>query len=498
VRTAARHLTAILLLAASGCASTIVLDQSWIEVRSKNFSIYTTLAERDARALLEDLELFRATLLVVTKLRATKPRVPNEIYAFQSTNDYAPFRPMRYAAGHFVPTLRSNLMAFATDLGIQGRAVLYHEYTHFLVHNEGPVQYPLWFDEGFAELLGSIDVLGALVRVGIVPPHRLPWLFYPEKVSYERLIRAHTYADFTGRELAMFYTQSWLLVHYLTLGRSGQGDIFSTNLTRYVDRIQQHVDEEQAFREAFGVDVNDLEERLAKYVKEIPSYGLPRRDLLKGLEISVRPVPLDEIGARLGWLAIAERKTSLAERLFERAREANPGNARAVAGIAEVHKVGRDWEEAEADYRRAIELAPDDWQNQLDYAEYFADRAFLEEDGRDEHLAQARERLTRVIAMAPEIPEPHAILGMTYTIGNQPPEPGIAPLERAAELLPSHPDTDFPLAKLHARAGHRKRAIELLRRIVYRPHGEPNSEAVKLLEQLEREAGEAKTSPSPN
>jgi len=433
VRTAARHLTAILLLAASGCASTIVLDQSWIEVRSKNFSIYTTLAERDARALLEDLELFRATLLVVTKLHATKPRVPNEIYAFQSTNDYAPFRPMRYAAGHFVPTLRSNLMAFATDLGIQGRAVLYHEYTHFLVHNEGRRPYPLWSDN----------------------------------------------------DLGAFYAQAWLLVHYLVLGQAGN---VAQHLDRYLERVGRGVAVEQAFHDAFGIDVDDLDDRLQEYARKIPSFGLPRRDLAQGLEISVRSVSLDEIATRLGWFAFIMGKVALAQGYFERASAANPNNARASAGLAEIYRVHERWGEAEAAYRRSLELAPDDWQNELEFAEYYAFRAQRDEADREANLAQSRERLARVIERAPEIPEGHAELGITYLIGDQPPEPGIEPLERAARLLPSHPWIEYPLAQLHYRAGHRARAIELLRRVVYQPHGDSNRDAVRLLEQLEHEA----------
>jgi tetratricopeptide (TPR) repeat protein len=485
-----RSLIAIVLLALVACAGPVALDVGWIEVSTKNFSIYSTMSESDARSLLEDLELFRAALLSVTRLRDVRPHVPTEIYAFQASRDYRPFRPAPGVVGHFLPGLRANLVGLsAGENGVLARVVLYHEYTHFLLHDEGRGHYPLWFDEGFAEMLSSVDVLGALVRVGTVPQHRMQALMMPRKVAYERVIGAQSFRGWNDYEIAMFYAQSWLLVHHLILGQGGK---FTPRLDRYLDRVAQGIDNTKAFEDAFGIDVDELDERLTAYAKEIPSFGLPRRDLLKKLEIKVRSVPTDEIANRLGWFAIATGRLPLAKGYFERAAEENPNRARAIAGLAELNKFDKKWAEAEAGYRRSLELSPDDWQNQLELAEYFAFRAYLEEAGREENLARARERLARVIELAPDHPDAHAVLGTTYTIGDQPPEPGIEPLERAAKLLPAHAEIEFPLAQLHYRAKHRARALELLRLVVYQAHGRAIPDAVKMLEELERDASEAK------
>jgi tetratricopeptide (TPR) repeat protein len=489
MRTVHRAVIGIGLLALAGCATTPALDRPWVEVSSRNFAIHSTLAEPDARRLIEDLELFRATLLAVTRLRDATPRVPTEIYAFERSSDYAPFRPGPHIVGYFVPTLRNNLVALsAGEDGVQSRVVLFHEYAHFLLRNEARRSYPMWFDEGFAELLSSVDVLGALVRVGIVPSHRVSWLLYAPKIPYSRVLGARSFEGWSSNDVGSFYAQSWLLVHYLALGQGGN---FTPRLDRYLDQIGQGVPVERAFPDAFGIDVDDLGGRLEEYAKKVPSFGLPRRDLAKDLAISVRRVPVDVIGNGLGWLAIAIGKQPLARDHFERALAANPTNARAIAGIAEVDKFAARWSEAETGYQRSLELAPDDWQNQLEYAEYFAYRAQQQEADREANLARAREGLARAIDLAPDIPEGHAMLGVTYAIGQQPSEPGIAPLERAARMLPANPMIEFPLAQLHQRAGHRARAIELLRRVVNQPHGEANPDAVALLDQLEHEARDA-------
>ncbi|TMA31505.1 MAG: hypothetical protein E6J87_15530 [Deltaproteobacteria bacterium] len=227
-----------------------------------------------------------------------------------------------------------------------------------------------------------------------------------------------------------------------------------------------------------------------KYQQKVPTFGVPRPRLAPDFAATVRSVPRDEIYTRLGWLALANEKPVLAKRLFEQASAANRTNARAIAGTAETHKFHREWDEAESGYLRALELAPDDWQNHLELAEYLLQRATLEEAQRAQRLATAREHLARAIALAPEIPEGHAMLGITQAMSGEL-DAGIASLEHALALLPSHPAIEHPLAQLHHRAGHRERAIELLRRVVHRAHGDEDPEAARLLEQLEREAAEA-------
>jgi len=472
----------LVLLAAAGCASQLASDPGWLETRSANFALYTTLDEARARELIEHLELFRAAILAITRVPNVHPHVPTEIYAFRLQSDYRPFEPFENSAGFFRQTLRVNYLALAADASAaQAREALYHEYTHFVIQNEGSGHYPLWFEEGFADLLSSLDVRGANVRVGVPPAGRALSLQYGTPLPWARVLRARSYEGFDQTELSMFYAQSWLLVHHLALGGGGK---VSERLRRYVERIEHRVPEERAFREAFEIEVADLGPRLKKYRRTIPIFGLPREKLTPDLQTRVRSVALDEIRTRLGWLAVANEKPVLARRLFENASAANPKNARAIAGIAEGHRFARRWDEADAGYRQALALDPSDWRNPLDLARYLLDRASVEDERRTERLASAREHLARAIELAPEMPEGHATLGLVQAASGDLAD-GIASLERALALLPANSAIEYPLAQLHSRAGHRKRAIELLRSVVYRVHSGADVEATKLLETLE-------------
>src|SRR5204863_9739103 len=144
---------------------------------------------------------------------------------------------------------------------------------------------------------------------------------------------------------SVFYAQSWLLVHHLVLG-GGSG--VSSQLRSYVENVGRRVPEEQAFRDAFGIEVSDLGPRLQQYQQKILAFAWPRDKFAPEVAATVRTVPRGEIRTRLGWLALASDKPVLAKRLFESASAANPSNARAIAGIAETHKFERRWDEAEA------------------------------------------------------------------------------------------------------------------------------------------------------
>src|SRR5262245_1749288 len=241
----------VLVLAGSGCAGTAAREQGWLEVRSANFSIYTPLAERAAREMLEDFELFRAAVLTVTKMGSVQPQLPTEVYVFQSEGDFRPFDPRENAAAFFRPTLRVNFAALAVGARAEeARATFYHQYTHFLLQNEGAGHHPLWFDEGFAELLSSIEVRGKNVRIGDPPKQHASWLRSGSSMPYSRVIRARRSQDFSEDELEMFYAQSWLLVHHLMLGKDSND--FAAQMQRYVERIERGAEPEGAFRESFG------------------------------------------------------------------------------------------------------------------------------------------------------------------------------------------------------------------------------------------------------
>ena len=133
-----------------------------------------------------------------------------------------------------------------------------------------------------------------------------------------------------------------------------------------------------------------------------------------------------------------------------------------------------------ATIERALDLAPDDFENQLERAEAFHYLADVK--GQRDLIPAAREHYARAIELAPDIPEGHLMLARTYLLTQEDPAPGLQSAERAHELLPGQHDIQLGLAQLYARAGRRGEAIACARRALLLSDGDDKAAAELLAE----------------
>jgi tetratricopeptide (TPR) repeat protein len=477
----------ILLLLLAACASTPLEQRAWLEVRSPNFTLYSDLPQAQAVALVGDLELFRAVARTGMSARRLEPRLPTRIFAFAHSGELRPFSPTDWGGAFFQSGLRQNAMAF--DAGgssrVDARSSLFHEYTHFLLHNQTAGAVPLWYHEGFATFMQTLRLEDDVVFIGAAPTR--DGTVWTEGHDLETIFRARGFASWDGRQIWIFYLQSWQLVHYFTLGPGKQVKIGSA-LARYTRLVEQGEDEEQAFEAAFGMDFNALGRAIDDYnrLKKIPALSIPRSAFAPETGREIRALPPAEIAVQLGFLALQMKRPDLAEAYFTRAIAADPAASRAHAGIGVVKQLRGPGEDARPHFERALALAADDFENHLEMAEWLHQLA--DDQKRVELLPEAREHYRRAIELAPEIPEGHAMLGTTYLLTDEDPAPGIELIEHARELLPGDVSTLLPLAKLYRRAGRRGEARTLALRARVWSQGEEREEAAQLLETIETTA----------
>jgi hypothetical protein len=192
----------------------------WAEYRSDNFAIYTDLRPRAAESALKDLERFRIATLAVTGLPPRDENVRMQIVLFARSRDFNRFRPNRNVAAFYADTWAGPRMVIGAHRGVATTtAYLYHEYVHYLLREHSDVRYPMWYDEGFAEVLASAEVRRDGVRIGSMneDQHHLSWLraFGPLPVAELLSPRKLRRRD----DLSQFYASAWLFTHYLQLGR---------------------------------------------------------------------------------------------------------------------------------------------------------------------------------------------------------------------------------------------------------------------------------------
>ena len=480
-----RWLAALFVALLAACASPRLEQRTWIEVKSPSFTIYTDLGRDDAVQLSWELETLSAVLRKLADAQGFQPHVPTRIFVFATSDAFQQFAGDERVRGTFQPGLRENLVALDGSAAQDGeaKAVFLRGTARFVVRSQHPLPPPLWYEEGFAELVSTLRVQDESVLIGVAPPRRKglgSFVFLP---SLDKILRAQDLRDWNELMREMLRFQSWQLVHYLMLDpRRPQGGT-SGALARYVDAVESGQDVEPALRASFATSVAELDAAVRAHhrPRPLPTATLPARDFAPGQGARVRALESAEIAEALGRFALVKGNLQLARGYYQRALAADASRAHAYAGLALVYlQLGRV-DEATSQTADALELAPDDFEIHLDLA--LLDHQRAESQRNAALLRSAREHYRRAIALAPELPESHLMLGLTWLLADEDPTPGVASAERARELLPGHDAVQLGLARLYAKAGRRDDALVAAQRALRLSLGE-NEAATKLLAEL--------------
>jgi tetratricopeptide (TPR) repeat protein len=490
---------------AFACASgPTVHEREWIEVSTPNFQIMSTMSPEKASKLAIDLERFRVIVARFTNASMSDSPIATKIFAFEKKGDFQRFTRSSNVAGWISAGMRNNVIALADQRGMDSSQIIRHEYIHFILNNATTIQYPTWYNEGFAEYMSTFEirkdrelVIGSAQRERVQVLNWAPW------IPLRRIITARGLDGFHDEtEVGVFYAEAWALVHYLQQGRGGHHNV-SAELDRYIELIEGGSSDEDAFEEAFGVTISIANHDLKIYLKhriQAIVFALSALNF-EPPEPNIQSMSPDQISAQLGQLSLTRRNGPDAQVYFEAAIAANPENARAHAGLGDALKFQGLWSEAEPHFNRAVELDPDDELNYLDLAEYFHDKAKEDafEGDRAELLKAARREYVKSQKREPSLPETYAMYGSTYLEPGQDHARALKGLEHANSLLPSNTDILLMLAKAYALNDRDDEARELVERYVAWSHSKQRGDAVaEILAELNGDTAEASEVSAPN
>ncbi|ATY31984.1 tetratricopeptide repeat protein [Sphingomonas psychrotolerans] len=346
---------------------------------------------------------------------------------------------------------------------MEPQQILFHELTHHFMHQYFPAAYPVWYSEGFAEYMGSIEIDASdTVVVGNRLESRYPALWYNQWIHMRQLLAAKSYSDVKSN-LGLLYSEGWLLVHYLSNAGVRRGQ-----LQKYLASVNKGVAFEKAAQGAFG-DLDKLNEELRTYsVKfKLNALALPFKKLDSG-SITTRKVrPAEEamlsFDMRLYAGVPAREAAAFADKVVDAARD-HPSDAYALRLAFEAQRLaGRDEQAAEF-AARWLQAAPDDGLAIAAKADMLTDR--LAASGNKEPAAWTAAR-TLYGEAAKKTPDDPRILQGFYNsfvkAGRLPPEPAQNALYRAFELMPQHDDLRMQLAADFEARGMIDEAIAIIR-----------------------------------
>lgn len=176
-----------------------------------------------ATRLLADLTTARAVMGQVTDVDSLPP-----VRAFAAKNaaalkelvpQYWERRGVRPLGASYTGP-HNAFIAVRTDLPIPEQfPLLLHEYTHLVTETHVP-DAPGWLNEGLSDFWGALVVDDGRVVVGRPPVQHLKLLRSRTWLPLDELRdRPRGKLTTNTADAAMFYAQSWVIVHYLLLGR---------------------------------------------------------------------------------------------------------------------------------------------------------------------------------------------------------------------------------------------------------------------------------------
>lgn len=473
-------------------------DRKWIRMESQNFTIHSVLGERRTKNLLKHLEAVR-TLFSATD-RQFDSTVPTVIYALGGSKDFEELGldPDKYS-GLFISRLRQNTVLIRDTPHVEEAKIVIHEYIHYLHHNNLRFPFPKWYQEGFAEYIATSSMKGRRFSVGRADQNRVFWLRGTKWLPMESIIDSSVFWTLEDDEIARFYSQSWLLTHYLYSRPNGQGYV-TESLVRFAHALQDGAPEIEAFETGFGVSLAQLTDDLKAYSEndryqafEWPAAPLigdfnPRSTRLSKEEISVELAKLI-LGLEFDTPNLDQKLLAKARQLYESGLDNNSTRARAEIGIAYLLEMDGDHEAAEEYLISGASLAVDDFYVQLDAAQFWLNRLIDEPDVADELVSKAEPFLRRALAIDRSNAEVVFTTGL-YTLAQGDIEQALNLLKIAAHRAPADQRLRWLLAQLFMEFDQPEEALVYANDFLLLSHGsaEQNKAAIGLIDAIKQSA----------
>jgi Flp pilus assembly protein TadD len=392
----AASLACILALSASAAPK-----DPWVRIQSANFELFTTAGERSGRELAAHFERVRSFFRQAF-VASVDARKPMRIVAFHSDKEFAPYRPNESAAAFFHPSNEHDYIVMkSADPELYPVAV--HEYTHSML-GEGGLQLPLWLNEGLAELYSNLEPMGNRIVVGKPIPGRAHDLLTEKWIRLSDLVTVDGGSPLYNEKSrsGMFYAESWLLVHMLSLDQR-----YSPHLKEMTAALKDS-DTATAFQRAYGKSPAEVQQDLEAYL---------RSDSVNAAFFDIQlPKSVDAPGIETGAgmaarLALAEMlwnfpgKIEQTHKAYEQLAHDYPARWEVQRGWANFLARERRNAEAVQHFERAAELGCKDPRFYLEYA-----RVLVASRRGDDAVAALR----KAIALDPSLTDAHYELGLEH------------------------------------------------------------------------------------
>jgi tetratricopeptide (TPR) repeat protein len=451
-----RYVLIIAMLAS--LAATASAKDKWINLQSKNFNVVSNAGEGETRELTLKLEQFRAVFSKLFKLQNASA-VPVTVVVFKNDSSYKPFKPLyngkpANVAGYFQRGQDENLITLNITSKSEERpyGIIFHEYTHLLTSTT-PRRWPIWLNEGIAEVYSTFEVDKNKVTLGAPVARHVFYLREQKFVPLKDLFQVtHNSPIYNEREKqGVFYAQSWALAHYLMFGDKMARQ---PQLSQYVKLIHAGVNAEEAFAQTFRSDYAGFEKSLREYIGRNSytqiEYTLTSAEGEK--EITMRPLSDAESQYYLGNILLHTNRVDESEAYFKEALALDANLAGPREGLGFVALRRKNYEEAEGHFKEAVARDSKNFLAHYYYAESLQRKARAESPRLSKEAAKTiTDELKAAIKLRPTFAPAYSLLGYIHLSTGENLEEGAQALRLAIQLEPQNSRFKLNLASLQIR-----------------------------------------------
>jgi tetratricopeptide (TPR) repeat protein len=416
-------------------------------IRSQNLTVLGQQSAKTLRGVALQLEQFRAVVGGLISSAQRPLPVPTAVYVFGTHKEFEPFLPLYNGkpgsmGGYFFHDEDVYDIALQLEGFEEGAQVVFHEYTHLLLHNAARF-IPLWLDEGLAEYYSTYELDSDGRRANIGKPIARHVLILRERfVPLADMIRVdHSSPMYNERDRqSIFYAEAWALTHYL-MNAMPDGQLA---LNRYATAIAEGAEPGAAFADAFGKTPAAFEKEVRSYIRGF-SFTSRIFTFKERLQVDApdegRELSAGEAGAWFGDLQRRAGRLDEAAARIDAAAAAAPDSPRTLLSKARLRLQQKKPDEAWPAFERAATLAPDDFSTQFAYAVALLRNE--EDTGRTASQAaieRARTGLVKATAANPTSSDAFAWLAYAEMLTDGRLKEAAVAIRRAMELAPGRLD----------------------------------------------------------
>lgn len=415
---AASHRSALVAL----MLPALCVSGDWVVARNAHFEIYSQQGEATARAALRWFSELRSAVLRETGLDVGG-RSAVRVIGFDSESEYERYRPGPAADAYYVGAGDRNYIVMPS-LGADRFSVAAHEYAH-VVQNAAGSHLPPWLSEGLADLFSTVRIDARGSRIGGEVPGRLAVLRRAGWIPLAELMALPAHApQRDDRAISrVYYAESWVLADMLALSPE-----YRPRFAALLAEVAKAKDSVAAVEKTYGKSLEavtrDLHAWAAHYTGKPIPLASPEDD---GEVATVGPTPAGVVELILAELLLSSGNADGAERLYREVSQAMPENAGAWAGLGTVAASRKQFDQARALWKQALDRGLSDPMICFRYAELLDDGSRRED---------RRAALDRAIALNPQFDDARWVLALLESNSSHP-EAALAQLRAMREVAPA-------------------------------------------------------------